>query len=275
MNRKYVVFKIHHSLSAELLIQYLDELGFDGIFENENWLEAYAEASLKLDEFELSIYSKFGTDIQKIEIQDLPDKNWNEEWEANFEPVYVDKICAILADFHDQNHSCKHSIALRPKMAFGTGHHETTYMMIEAMNKLDLKNSKVFDFGTGTGILSVFASQLGAAQIIANDIQAETKDNFFEHMEINNIETSCTFYLGGIEYVKEVEFDFILANINKPVLMESAEILYSKLNLNGILLISGILKSDLMEVSSNYIKSGFEALEIKEKGNWHCVKFQK
>lgn len=257
------------------LIPFMDLIGFEGFFEKEQCTVGYIDNSKDIQRLAKLIENKFGDRILKIEIQEIENENWNQTWESNFDPVFVDDLCAIVADFHEIKQDCTHTIHIRPKMAFGTGHHETTYMMIQAMNTIDIKDKSIFDFGTGTGILAVFASKLGAKQIIANDIQEETKDNYEEHLEINNVETPNTFYLASLDGVKESNFDVILANINKKVLIASSEILFQKLNDGGFLLISGIMKKDKDGLVNEYTTVGFTLLEVKEKGEWHCIKFQK
>jgi len=171
----------------------------------------------------------------------LPKQNWNAVWESNFEPVVVDDFCAIRAEFHKPIKDVLHEIIITPKMSFGTGHHATTYMMIQQMRNFGFINKKVFDFGTGTGVLAILAAKLGAASIIAIDNDEWSIKNAQENFEKNNIH-SVSLYQSST--LPENNFDIILANINRNVLEQYSSTLVNLLSPQGVLLVSGLLKED-------------------------------
>ncbi len=199
----------------------------------------------------------------------LEEINWNEKWERDFEPIILGDLVAVRADFHKPIPAVKNEIIVTPKMSFGTGHHATTQLMLEQMSKIDLTNKTVFDYGTGTGVLSIYAEQLGAAKIIANDIDPWSFENAQENVVRNNCER-IEILLGEIGVIKENSFDCILANINLNVLRDSMEILIQKLRPQGHMLISGIMKqnqSDILDILSLYHVDN----ELFAKGEWLCL----
>jgi len=201
----------------------------------------------------------------------VPDKNWNEVWESNFEPVVVGDICCVKADFHDIDPRVKHSITINPKMAFGTGHHETTYMMIEEMAKLDFNGKSVFDFGCGTGILAILAEMMGAQSIYGVDYDQRSVDNSIENKNVNEM-SKCHFELDDSVEIPANKYDIILANINRKVLLNHAEVLSLVIEPEGDLLLSGILQEDQSMVLDRYKANGFTVGEVHHKGEWICVK---
>ncbi len=164
----YIQIKIENisSTESEILIAQLSEIGFDGFEEGENFLLGYiADDKLNEDQLKKIISSHQLTYSKNL----IEQKNWNEEWEKNFEPIIVNDFVAIRAHFHQPVKNVEHEIIITPKMSFGTGHHATTYMMMQQMPSIDFKNKNVFDFGTGTGILAILAEKLGAAKITVVD----------------------------------------------------------------------------------------------------------
>ena len=210
-----------------------------------------------------------GIHFDDYELGRVPDKNWNEVWESSFNPVAVDDYCYIRAEFHKPvEKKFTHVITISPKMAFGTGHHATTYMMIQAMSEIDFKGKKVLDFGCGTGILSVLAAKEGAAKVTGVDIQPEAIENSFEHAEINGVTSACEFYLGGLEKTATETYDVILANINRNVIIESLPELKKKLKPDGYLLISGIMFDDVAIIKDHLKAVGMQSNWEKEKDQW-------
>lgn len=206
----------------------------------------------------------------KIEYSICEDKNWNADWESNYDPIAIENICYIRAEFHEPNSSYSKEILIRPQMAFGTGHHETTYMMITMMDQLDFENKRVLDYGCGTGILSVFAAIKNAGPIKGIDIEKPAVENSYIHREINNLsDFPMEFELGGLEVLGNQSFDVILANINRGVLLQTKEQILEHLNPKGLVLMSGILKTDENLILEKYSPS-FELLDTNEKGEWLC-----
>lgn len=205
---------------TEILIAELGFAGFESFVENEDGVVAYIQEkdwnehilddiySLKSDEFTIS-YTK----------EVIEQTNWNSEWEKNFNPIQVDNLVSIRAPFHE-NPNLKYDIVIEPKMSFGTGHHETTHMMVQHLLKLDLTNKKVLDMGCGTGILAIFAEMKGAKPIDAIDIDSWCFENSIENLERNNC-THISVYEGDASLLINKKYDVIIANINRNILLLS------------------------------------------------------
>lgn len=210
-----------------------------------------------------------GQSFEDYELTRVPDKNWNEVWESSFNPVAIDDFCYIRAEFHgDIENSFKHVVTISPKMAFGTGHHATTFMMIQAMAELDFKGKNVFDFGCGTGILSVVSALEGAANVIGVDIQPEAIENSDEHAAMNGVSAQCHFFLGGIEKVNHEKYEIILANINRNVIIDHLSELVNLLHPGGSLLISGIMFDDVEIISTALAADQMTILKSRERDQW-------
>ena len=255
----------------EIIIALLDANGFNGFEQNEFGLKTYKQEA-DFDEQTLKDLAKELEFTYKLKV--IPNQNWNALWEANFQPIQIHNFCAIRADFHPANTDVKHEIVIHPKMAFGTGHHETTYMMMSAMETILFANKKVLDYGCGTGILAILAAKLEADTIQAIDIDPLSYENTLENIEKNQSLGIQTF-LGDLEKIKDNDFDIILANINRGVIIDSLPTLFSKLNPEGLVLISGILQSDAPLVTSHIEKAGFVVLDTLNKGEWLCLRLKK
>lgn len=252
----------------EWIIAHLAEAGYEGFEECENQLKAFIQEK-DFDRFilkELAYKYQLGYEESRI-----AEQNWNAVWEANFQPVIVDDFVAVRADFHEPVNYVAEEIIITPKMSFGTGHHATTYMMMQQMRSIDFRNKTVFDFGTGTGVLAILAEKLGAVNILAADNDYWSITNATENISRNNC---CRIQVRQVnEAVSDLSFDIILANINKNVILDNLGILSKYLNKGGIFLCSGILKED----ESDLVKAAESGMlffaERVEKDNWLCLKF--
>ena len=205
--------------------------------------------------------------------EEIPYENWNAIWESNFKPVLVDDFCVIRADFHEPLEGYEHEIIINPKMAFGTGHHETSFMMLQLMRNMDFFNKQILDYGAGTGILSIMAAYKGAKSIIAVDIEKESYLNTIENANRNKV-TNITSVHGTLDSIPEKStYDIILANINRKVLLDSAKDLVFHCRKPAVLLISGILRVDIDFVRKAYQDINFEFKEMMFKGEWVAMKF--
>ncbi len=260
--------------TAAILIAYLSEAPFDTFEENELGMAAYLPAKADRAEAERSLNDlekRFQFSWSKTFI---PGQNWNEIWESNFHPVIVDDFCAVRADFHEPIPGVKWELIINPKMAFGTGHHETTWQCIAAMEKLPLNGAKVLDFGCGTGILAILASKLGATELEAVDIEEESYRNTIENCQVNgvhNVTTRC----GTLDAVEGRDFDGIFANINRHIILATLPQMAGLLKPAGWLLISGILLDDEAIVTEAAVAAGFEKQWFTQRGNWLCGLFEK
>src|ERR1700741_5040122 len=198
----------------DILIAQLSLIGYDGFEEGTNYLHAFIQADSFNEEELLDIKPKFSFDRELIKEQ-----NWNEKWEESFQPVEINKFCRVRANFHQPITDFTYEIIITPKMSFGTGHHATTYLMIEFMKDIDIKGKHVLDFGTGTGILAILAEKMGAANVIAFDNDEWSIRNAEENFFVNRCKSITLRKADFID--TEASFDLILANINKNVLLSN------------------------------------------------------
>ncbi|MBK7817078.1 MAG: 50S ribosomal protein L11 methyltransferase [Sphingobacteriaceae bacterium] len=258
---------------TDILIASLGEAGFESFVENEEGFEAYIneelEKNINLNEFTFEDF-KFTFEKDKIE-----QSNWNAEWEKNFEPVLVEDLLLIRAPFHAEVKNVKHEVVIMPKMSFGTGHHDTTWLMCKQLFDLDLKNKSVLDMGTGTGILAIVAKKLGASPILGIDIDEWSAENAKENC-IANGGADIEIKLGDKELLDNYkDFAVILANINKNVLKIQIP-LYSKLlKADGVLLMSGFFTTDVDELEKFANQNQLKLVERYNKNDWAVMKLRK
>lgn len=260
--------------TADILVAFLSDSPFDTFEESTHGLNAYAPATASTAEIEALLLDLQGQFDFSWDKELIEGQNWNELWESNFQPVIVGEFCAVRADFHEPIPGVKWELVINPKMAFGTGHHETTWQCIAAIEHLPLEGAKVLDYGCGTGILAILASKQGATEVEAVDIEIESYRNTIENSAANGVNNVIT-RLGTLNDVQGRDFDGILANINRHVILESLPALAELLKPNGWLLISGILLSDEEIVTEAAEKAGFSKKALKSRGNWLCGVFEK
>ncbi len=214
---------------------------------------------------------------EKYDIEDEADINWNETYEKSFQPIIIlDNLWGVRASFHAPL-PVQNEIIIDPKMSFGTGHHETTKQMMEMMQRLDFKDKKVWDYGSGTGILAIMAEKMGAARVIGNDNEEWAYHNSIENASINQC-AHLNFHLGTIEecekngFLKPNDhFDIIIANITKNILLDSAFKLNQYSQKNSHLLLSGFYAKDIQDIKSSYDTHGFDLVESTEINDWVCL----
>lgn len=272
----YYVFNIipKELHESEMLMAFLSELPFDTFQENQTGFDAYIPAVALDDEETVAAIEQLSTNFGfHYEKKFLPTQNWNELWESNFSPISVEDFCGVRASFHKPLLGVQHEIIISPEMAFGTGHHETTYMMMAAMQHLAFEGKRVFDFGCGTGILAMLASKLGATTTLALDHEFPAYENTLLTATLNNI-NNIEARFGTLDDVSESSFDIVLANINRNVILDSLTTLYEKINPSGFLLVSGFLAED-EPLLRQAAEGKFEPLRLQQKGKWICELFQK
>lgn len=271
----YIVYRLKAQADiAEILVAFLGEMPFDTFEESEEGVNAYIpekEDSEDILQQLKDLQSRFAFEFMRAEI---PHQNWNELWESNFESIQVGNFCGIRADFHPAFDQVTHELVINPKMAFGTGHHATTFMMIQLMEDMKWQDRKVFDYGTGTGILAILAAKLGANDIDAVDIEDLSYENTIENAQRNQV-SGIEVYLGDLSVVTNQGYDIILANINRNVILESLSALYEKLKEGGEILFSGILAVDKALLLESAEKQGFTLQQSLQKGDWIALKMQK
>ena len=267
----YYVFNIlpeqYSTEQNEILMALLSDLPFDTFEETETGINAYISEALLTKTVENQLTRLGKKQHFNFTKTFIPYENWNVLWESNFEPIQVDDFVAVRAEFHPHTEGVQFDLEINPKMAFGTGHHETTYMMMQQMRDIDFKNKKVLDYGCGTGILAILASKLEAKEIEAVDIDLPAYESTIENSEINNVFNIKAFQ-GRLDIIKSTQFDVILANINRNVILESLESLKSMLVPKGILVISGFLKEDENVMEEALEKQGLAIHKTLHRGNW-------
>lgn len=256
----------------EILIALLGDLPFDTFEEGTEHLHAFVPLPKDQATFDAEVQTMIESLDVHFTVQEIPYQNWNSIWESNFQPITVGDFCGVRADFHAPLKGVQHEIIINPKMAFGTGHHETTHMVMQLMEGIDFKDKYVFDFGCGTGILAILAAKLGARLIDAVDIEPPSYENTLENGKINGVSDAIHALLGDLSVVEGSGYDIILANINRGVILEAFPTLHQKLKQGGILLISGILKTDRELVEAAARQQGFSPVEALEKGNWLALR---
>ena len=259
MMNKYIKITFNPIATAdkEIIIARLSDLNFNGFEEGPQTLEAYCNR----DEFDERIV----TDLlepggYQYKVDTIEDQNWNQIWEENFQPVSVDRFCTIRASFHPPVEGSTYDIIITPKMSFGTGHHATTYMMIEQMKALDLKGMEVLDFGTGTGVLAILAEKMGAGSVLGVDNDDWSIENAQENILFNHCRHILIQKADNLSLNRN--FDLILANINKNVLMETMGQMKQHLKKEGVLILSGLLEGDRQAIEGRANENGL----ILEKG---------
>jgi len=260
----------------DLLINALGEIGFDTFEELELGFKAY----IPVDDFDqevldetLSVYRDMFTFSYEVTL--IPQKNWNEVWESNFEPIAIKDKIFVRATFHEPRPEFEYEIVIDPKMAFGTGHHQTTSMMLELLLENDMAGKKVLDMGCGTGILAIMAAKLGATEITAIDYDPVCYDSTIENAHLNNI-ANIKALCGSKEVIPNEQYDVILANINRNILLDQMQRYSEVLKPDGELFLSGFYETpDLDIIMDEARKHGIKYIIHKINNNWVAAKFIK
>lgn len=260
---------------SEVLVAELADLGFDSFVETETGLIAYGNADLDVEETlkQTSLHSAF-QGVFEVEEKVIEHQNWNAQWEADFQPVYVENYASILAPFHDKTAAPGRIVTIQPKMSFGTGHHQTTWMMTKALFELGTIPEKVLDMGTGTGVLAIFAEKLGAEEIVAIDIEEWSAENAAENAAANGCSKITTIW-GDMDRIPSLSFGLILANINKNILKAQMSTYAEHLTDGGTLILSGFFESDVTEMEAFCREFGLEVTKHFQKDEWAAIQLKK
>lgn len=261
-------------LGSEILIAELGEKAFESFIETETGISAFVQKDLWdtniLEDIQILDNPEFKIEYTFEEIEQV---NWNEEWEKNFEPIDVDGKCHVRAPFHEKT-SAEYDIVIEPKMSFGTGHHETTHMMIQHILETDFTNKKTLDLGCGTAILAILAEMKGAQPIDAIDIDNWCYLNSIENAERNNCK-HISVYEGDASLLDGKKYDIIIANINRNILLNDMQQYVDCLNENGTLFLSGFYTEDIPVISESCTSKGLTYVKQFERNNWVALKFEK
>ncbi len=259
-------------LGSEILVAELGELPFESFVESEFGVTAYIQKHLWnekiLDDLFILNSPQF---IISYKIEEIDQVNWNEEWEKNFEPIDVEGNCHVRAPFHPKTNA-EFDIIIEPKMSFGTGHHETTHMMIQHLLETDVRGMKTLDMGCGTAILAILAEMKGAKPIDAIDIDNWCYLNSIENAERNNCK-EITVYEGDASLLKDKKYDLIIANINRNILLNDMQAYIDCLNSKGTILFSGFYTEDIPFIDASCTEKGLTYIKKFERNNWVSLKY--
>jgi ribosomal protein L11 methyltransferase len=259
----------------EIVVAELSELGFESFVDTEEGVQAYvsfsdfqgtnlqALAVLKLPETTIS-----------FSVKQIPAQNWNATWESNFDPIAVKDQCRVRAPFHAAEPPVLYDVLISPKMSFGTGHHETTWLMMATMLEMELENKTVLDMGCGTGVLAILAEKMGAKSIAAIDIDEWAYNNSLENIQLNET-VNITVQKGGVDVLQTNRFNIILANINKNVLLSDLAAYNEALAPQGHLLMSGFFVVDVEEIRTTAVALGLTFVGQSDKNGWSTALFAK
>ena len=258
----------------EIIVAKLNEVGFESFSEDEHNLKAYIqEDKLVLKDVEGILNSiKKLTNIS-YSIKKIKQENWNEKWESNYFPVIINDICAIRAPFHKKI-NCKYELIIMPKMSFGTGHHETTELMIKQILNLNFKNKNVLDVGCGTGVLSILASKLSANQVTGIDTDDWAFQNSIDNSKLNNVD-DIHFVHGDVHYITKNKYDYIFANINLNTIIDQLLTYINLITSKGSILISGFYEENEEIILTLVKKLKLKVVTKKNKNKWLMLHLSK
>ncbi|MEO9805319.1 MAG: 50S ribosomal protein L11 methyltransferase [Reichenbachiella sp.] len=271
-----IIFQTNREF-ADILTAELAEMGFDTFEETDKGLDAYIlterYSGHAISEM-VNRYSALASIEYKIET--IEKENWNEEWEKNYDPIAVDSRCRVRATFHEPDDSYTYEIVITPKMSFGTGHHATTQGMLELQLDGDFNGKSVLDVGSGTGILAIMASKLGASYIEATDIDQWCVENGLENFLLNGLQ-NINYHKGAINKLSlnKTNYDVVIANINKNVLLEEMSYYAQLLKKGGELYLSGFYEEDIEDIKNSTDSYNLYLEKSVIKDNWTALKFSK
>lgn len=266
-------FKIEpKELGSEILIAELGELPFESFIDSDLGIVAYIQKDLWADGILDDLFILKSPEFTiSYKMEEIDPVNWNEEWEKNFEPIDVEGNCHVRAPFHPKT-AAEFDIVIEPKMSFGTGHHETTHMMIQHLLEMNVTGLKTLDMGCGTAILAILAEMKGAQPIDAIDIDNWCYLNSIENAERNNCK-HITVYEGEANLLKDKKYDLIIANINRNILLNDMQSYIDCLNSKGTLLLSGFYEEDIPFIDASCTEKGLTYVKKFERNNWVSLKY--
>ncbi len=259
-------------VGSEILIAQLEEKPFESFEDTKDGITAYAQKknwnNSTVEDLDIFQNPDF---IITYTIEEIEQVNWNQEWEKNFEAIDVDGVCHVRAPFHPKTNA-QFDIVIEPKMSFGTGHHETTHMMIQHLLENDIQNLKTLDMGCGTAILAILAEMKGAKPIDAVDIDNWCYLNSLENVERNNCK-NISVYEGDAALLENKKYDLIIANINRNILLNDMQAYVNCLNPNGIILFSGFYEEDIPYINDSCTEKGLTFVKKMQRNNWVSLKY--
>ena len=260
---------------GEILIAKLNDIEFESYSQDEFGVKAYVQTSLFDKNAVLNIIDELSL-LSKLSftLQECPQENWNAVWESNFQPVKVNNRCIIRAHFHKTCDNFEYEIIINPKMSFGTGHHETTLLVMNQMFNLDFKDKSVLDVGSGTGVLSILASKLGANYLIGIDFDEWAYKNAIENA-FNNGVSNIDFIHGNAQMIGDDKFDIIMANINRNIILEDLALYVQSMQIKSEIILSGFLEKDIPLILKKSKQLGLDKVVSKNKNEWYMLHLKK
>lgn len=282
MNYLSVRFRLdsYNEENAEILVALTEEMGFESYEYADEFLTAYIKEDLfNEDELNEILPSKEGGFSFNVSytFEKVKNENWNKIWESNFQPIVIDDLCTVKASFHEGLPETKYTITIDPKMAFGTGHHQTTSLMMRALLKEDLTGRSVLDMGCGTGILAILAAlKGGATRIVAIDIDPTATESAIENSNANRVGDEIEILTGDASLLASQEkFDLILANINRNIILDDIQKYSNVMKSQGVLQLSGFFAEDVDLIEVGAIAAGYEKVSVTIDSRWAQVKMKK
>ena len=261
-------------IQHDMLTTMLAEIGFDSFMDEDYTLKAYCSADCRDDgAVENVLLDPAFADIRLLKVEEMPDKDWNELWEASYQPVVVNKRCRVRAPFHEADTSFEFDLVIEPKMSFGTANHETTAQIIQLMLETDFRGKRVLDMGSGTAVLAILAKKLGAARTVAIDNDEWAYRNAFTNCELNGI-SDIKIVLGDALAIKG-QFDVVLANINRNILLRDMHYYVEAMNSNAHIFFSGFYTEDLPSIQAEAERLGLHYNRFLSRNNWVAAEFIK
>ncbi|MBT3612495.1 MAG: 50S ribosomal protein L11 methyltransferase [Flavobacteriales bacterium] len=260
---------------ADILVARLNEIEFESYNEDETGVKTYVQTHL-LDENAVEAIIAEVAELCELSytITKVKQENWNEQWENNFDPAHINERCVIRAHFHNAFPDIEHEIIITPKMSFGTGHHDTTSLVMNEMFGIDFQNKTALDMGSGTGVLAILAAKLGASSLIGIDFDEWAFENAQENAKLNAVD-NIDFIHGDADAIGDATFDIILANINRNIILQNIETYVGAMNINSEILFSGFLKEDIPLILEKSEQLGLELVVSKHKNKWQMLHFKK
>lgn len=259
----------------EVLVASLCELPFESFEEKENTLIAYIPHKLFNNSDVEEILENFQEHVSTYSFQIIKDENWNSEWEKNFKAIEINNQCIVRAPFHETQKKHQYDILINPQMSFGTGHHQTTSLILDYMTNNNWDNKTVLDMGCGTGVLAILAKKMGANKVTAIDIDEWSFENTLENIKLNNVNNIEVFKGDASLLYEKEKYDVIIANINRNILLNDFEVYANSLKSNGEILMSGFYTTDIDSLTEKASTLNLKLTYKNSKEDWAMVKFVK
>ena len=258
----------------DMLTTMLAEIGFNSFMDEDRCLKAYCTAESRDDvAVEALLNEPSFSDIRLLKVEEMPDKDWNELWEASYQPVVVNERCRVRAPFHEPDPSFEFDLVIEPKMSFGTANHETTAQIIQLMLETDFQGKDVLDMGSGTAVLAILAKKLGAAHTVAIDNDEWAYRNAFTNIELNGI-SDIEIVLGDALAIQG-QYDVVLANINRNILLRDMHYYVEAMRPNAHIFFSGFYTEDLDSIKAEAERNGLRYCRHLSCNNWVATEFMK